>query len=201
MIVGSGWNVGAPAWSGSLTTLVGNSSWERFFVDLTAAAISLNTGDLWVIQVNGNAGAGIRGEYVAPPGTPPYHRDLFLGGPGCFADCGWRIGFETYVLSGPTGPLLQKTGTCPGLVTLDFTGGTPFANLAILQGQAGSFTKNSNPCAGLTVAIGNPSLAALMPMNNLGARSLSFNARPNLCGRTVQGVDLGSCLASNPIVL
>lgn len=201
VIRGGGWNVGAPLWSGTLATAVGGSSWERFFVDVSSAGINLSAGELWVIRTVGNSTAGIRGEYVAPPGTPPYPQPLYLNGPGCFADCGWRIGFNTYMLTGPSGPHLTLTGACPGPVTLSFTGATPFTNLAVLHGPAGSFVKNSNPCFGLALAINNPSLGGFVPMNANGAGALFFNAPPGACGRTVQGVDLTSCLPSNPIVL
>jgi hypothetical protein len=200
VIVGGGWNLGAPAWSGTLAT-AGTGTWEPMFVDVSSAGITLNAGDLWVIQVNGNAGVGIRGEYVAPPGTPPYPQPLYLNAPGCFADCGWRIGFNTYMLTGPSGPLLTKFGTCPGAIRLTFTNATPNGSVAVLYGAAGTFVKPTNPCMGLTLNIASPTLAGVIPMNAVGTGSLSFNAPAGACGRTVQGVDLATCLPSNPIVL
>lgn len=200
VIAGGGWNLGAPAWTGTLTA-AGTGTWEPVFVDVSSAGIALNTGDLWVIQLNGNTGMGVRGEYVAPPGTPPYPQPLYLGGPGCFADCGWRIGFNTYMLSGPTPPRLGKTGTCPGPVTLSVTNATANASVAILYGLPGVFVKPSNPCMGLVLNIANPTLGGVIPTNGLGNASLSFNAPPAACGRTVQGVDLATCAPTNPIVL
>jgi hypothetical protein len=74
-------------------------------------------GEAFVIEMQGtNSGLGINGNYVAPPGTPGYPEFLFLGGPGCFADCGWRIGFRTYVLASGGGVFCAGDGAataCP----------------------------------------------------------------------------------------
>jgi hypothetical protein len=196
--VGPGWNVGAAAFSGTVTTL-GSGAYERVFVDTSAAAIALAVGDLFVIEMVGNTGVNIRGQYNPPPATPPYPEELYLNGPGCFADCGWRIGFNTWMTDG--GPQLAKTGTCPGSVTLSVTGATPGGSVAMLSGPAGSFTQTGNPCNGLTLQISTPTFHGFLLANGSGAASLTFNAPPSACGRTVQGVDLSSCTATNTVVL
>jgi hypothetical protein len=104
-------------------------------------------------------------------------------------------------LSGPGGPVLTKIGTCPGPTTLRFTGCTANSGVAVLFGAAGTFTKPGNPCGGLMLGIANPTLGAVISANGAGDASLSFNAPPSACGRTVQGVDIASCLPSNAIVL
>lgn len=201
VIVGGGWTTNLPAWSGTVLTTVGGSAWEQHFVDVSSANISLNAGDLFVIQVTGSQGGGIRGEYIAPPGTPPYPQPLYLNGPGCFADCGWRIGFDTYMLGGPSGPQLAKNGSCPGPVTLSVSNATPGGTVAIVHGPAGSWTKPSGVCAGLTLAINPPTLGGFLTMNGSGAGSLSFNAPAGACGRTVQAVDVATCAATNAVIL
>jgi len=52
-------------------------------------------GDTFVWEVQGD-GSGVngRGSYIAPPGTPLYPESLYLNGPPCYADCGWRLGFR-----------------------------------------------------------------------------------------------------------
>jgi hypothetical protein len=105
------------------------------------------------------------------------------------------------MLTGPSGPLLTKFGTCPGAIRLTFTNATPNGSVAVLYGAAGTFVKPTNPCMGLTLNIASPTLAGVIPMNAVGTGSLSFNAPAGACGRTVQGVDLATCLPSNPIVL
>ena len=195
--VGAGWNTGTAAWTGTATNTLVNT-WERVFLDTSAAGIVLNPGDLFVIEMTGNTGMGLHGEYVAPPGTPPYPEELYLNGPGCFADCGWRIGFNTYML---TGPRLSKAGTCPGPITLTVTDATPNGNVAMIYGNAGTFTQNGNPCNGLTIPVSNPTLAGIIQANGSGVATVSFNAPPGICGKTVIGVDIQTCGPTNTITL
>ena len=96
---------------------------------------------------------------------------------------------------------LAKTGSCPGATTLTTSGGTAGGLVAILYGNAGSRTKPSGLCAGTTVSIANPSVAAVLSANGAGSASLSFNAPAGACGKTVQAVDLQNCATSNTVVL
>jgi hypothetical protein len=196
--VGSGWNVSAPVWSGTLTT-AGTGGWEHFFVDTSASNIALSVGSLFVIEMAGITGVGIQGQYNAPPATPPYPEELYLNGPGCFADCGWRIGFVTWMEQ--AGPTLSKTGTCPGPVSLTVTDATPRGPVALLYGFPGSYTRGGGSCAGLTIGISQPTLAGIFNANVNGIASISFNSPPGLCGRSVIGIDLRSCTATNIITL
>lgn len=198
--VGAGWNVGAAAWSGTLTA-AGTGFYERVYADASSANIQLNAGDLFVIEIVGNTGMNVRGQYIAPPGTPPYPEELYLNGPGCFADCGWRIGFNTWMEPGGGGPALAKSGTCPGPMTLTVTGATPSGSVAMLHGFPGSFTKQNGTCAGLTIPINQPTLGVVLQANANGVATVSFNAPPGLCGRTIIGVDISSCTATNTLTL
>ena len=102
---------------------------------------------------------------------------------------------------GSGGPSLAKSGTCPGSMTLRVTAATPGGMVVILYGPAGSFTRVGNPCNGLMLGISNPTVGATLSANGSGVASLTFNAPPGACGRTVQGVDVGSCRATNTIIL
>jgi hypothetical protein len=96
--VGPGWNTGPVAFSTMITKTL--SGTEVVFVDCTSAGIIVSPGSAFVLEFVGNStGTWITGSYVPPPGAPLYAPLLFLGGPGCFADCGWRLGFDTYVLT------------------------------------------------------------------------------------------------------
>ena len=200
--VGPGWNTGAAAWTGTATTTIGGSVWERAFFDTTSANLQFAVGDVFVLQMQGTAtGGGIRGDYQAPPNQPPYPEDLFLNGPGCYADCGWRLGFNTWMLSG-SNLRLSKTGVCPGPVTLSVVGATPGGRVALLYGQAGSTTSNGPNCPGTTVDIASPpAVGAILTADGGGSAALSFSAPSGACGLTVQAVDLPSCVASNSLVL
>jgi len=95
---GPGWNSTAPLLQVNVTQ---SAAGGPQFVNLQAANLNVTPGALFVVEVQGNgSGGSLRGSYVPPPsGAPLYPRPLFLGGPGCFADCGWRIGFRTFVRS------------------------------------------------------------------------------------------------------
>jgi hypothetical protein len=101
--VGAGWNTTAIVLQSIITKPT--SGTDDIFVDATSAGIQLVPGTLFVIEMQGQGtGTGINGTYVPPTsGAPAYTEPLFLGGPGCFADCGWRIGFKTWVVQGGTG--------------------------------------------------------------------------------------------------
>lgn len=195
---GAGWNVG-PAVHFATVTAAGTGAWERVYVDTSSSNINLNAGELFVIEMVGNTGMGIHGDYQAPPATPPYPQPLYLNGPGCFADCGWRIGFNTWMSQG--GPRLVKNGSCPGTMNLTVTGATPGGGVAMLSGPAGTFVQTGNPCPGLTLSLNPPTLHGILTANGSGTASVNFNAPPGVCGRTVQGVDLSTCSATNSVVL
>jgi len=103
--------------------------------------------------------------------------------------------------AGPSGPALSASGSCPGATTLRFTNCTANSGVAVLYGNAGSFTKPGNPCGGLVLGISNPTLGAILGSDGAGAASLTFNAPAGACGKTVQGVDIASCTATNTVVL
>jgi hypothetical protein len=130
---------------------------------------------------------------------------------GGLSNTGFGIGnygvihFDDYEVNGGCGGgssfTLAKSGNCPGLLTLSTSNGTAGGSVAILYGNAGSYTKPSGACAGITLAISPPNLGVMLGANGSGAASVSFNATPAFCGKTVQAVDVGSCAASNAVVL
>jgi hypothetical protein len=94
--VGTGWNTSPAAFT--TTVVKTQASAEDIFVDMTASNIQLNVNDLYVIELQGTGtGTGLNGSYVPPPGLPLYPESLYLNGPGCFTDCGWRIAFQTWM--------------------------------------------------------------------------------------------------------
>lgn len=126
----------------------------------------------------------------------------------CEDNSAWASGdgqaYDTIVINGdcgPTGPVLTKTGTCPGLITLDLSGATPSANAVLLYGAAGSTTKPSGLCAGTTVDIANPTIGPTLNTDVNGNASISANVPAGACGLTVQMVDIAACEPSNSIVL
>ncbi|MBK8181207.1 MAG: hypothetical protein IPK67_20470 [Planctomycetes bacterium] len=145
--VGPGWNTGPAAFNALLTKQTSGN--EVVFVDCSSAGIGVGSGSSFVIELVGNnTGCGMNGSYVAPPGTPLYAPLLYLGGPGCFADCGWRIGFESYVLTvpAPVAYCTPKTNSLGCVPAVAFTG-SPSATAA--SGFSVSASQVRNNRAGL----------------------------------------------------
>jgi hypothetical protein len=103
--------------------------------------------------------------------------------------------------TGAGGPVLSKTGTCPGSMTVAVDGCTPNRPVAFFHGPAGTYTKPGGVCAGTTLSINNPTLAAVINANGAGKASITFNATPGYCGRTVQAVNVANCKTTNTITL
>jgi hypothetical protein len=146
----AGWTTTTPAFQATVAKATAGT--EDVFVDVTGAGISVAPGQLFVIELQGTGtGTGINGSYVNPTSGPAlYPEPLFLGGPGCFVDCGWRIGFQTFVLAG------SGEAFCAGDGTLaDHTTPCPCGN----NGAAGNGCANSANANGANLsATGTPSL-------------------------------------------
>jgi len=96
------------------SALVGKttSTPETVFVDMKASNIMLASGESFVIELQGNGtGMGVEGSYVAPPGQPAYPDPLFLNGTP-HAGGGWRIGFQSYILTCPVGAACNDGNAC-----------------------------------------------------------------------------------------
>ncbi|MBC8327224.1 MAG: hypothetical protein H8E31_00585 [Planctomycetes bacterium] len=121
--LGAGWNTGPVVWSGNYSKATGST--EIGWLDTSGAGINLNVGDVFVIEWHGTGtGLWMVGSYVAPPGSPLYPEPLYLNAPGCFADCGWRLGFNTYMGAG--GPTLAVANLIAGgVATVSVSGATP----------------------------------------------------------------------------
>ncbi len=141
---------------------------------------------------------------------PNYH--------SCISADGSQIGFEsraTNLVGGDTNgsadifshdrgspaPSLAKSGACPGAVGLTISGATANGSVAILHGPAGTFVQPTPPCQGLTLGVNPPTLGTVVSADGFGTAALNFNAPPGVCGRSVQAVDVTTCVATNVIVL
>ena len=125
---GAGWNTGAIAFTSVLTKQTVGT--EQFFVDCTSASIPQTSGALFVLELEGNgSGCGVFGTHTAPPAPALYPRFLFRNGPGCYADCGTRIAFRSFVIGAPSPGTYctaktNSLGCIPGIGSL----GTPSAS-------------------------------------------------------------------------
>ena len=192
--LGPGWNTNPPAWTGQVGTPSVNV-WQTVFTDVSSAGIALSAGDPFVIEIVADGqGMGFQGNsYIGSPGYPNrlYVNSMPNGGNG-------RMGFSTYI---DPGPQISSGGACPGTITVDVTGATPNSSVVLVYGLAGSFTVPVGPCAGTTLDIANPVIAAVLTTDASGNASASQSVPPFGCGLTVQAVDASSCTPTNSIVL
>ena len=126
--VGDGWNTNAIVWSTTYAKVTSNE--ETPFFDVTSAGVQLAVGDTFVIETQGNdTGTGLRGNYLDPADGPPFYpEELYEDGPGCFANCGWRHGFRSWILEGPgPGYCVSAPNSTGSAALISFTGTTSIA--------------------------------------------------------------------------
>lgn len=200
--LGGGWNTNAAVWTGNYTK--STSSTEIGWLDTSSAGINLSAGQLFVIEWQGTGtGLGITGTYVPPPGTPAYPELIYLLGPGCYADCGWRIGFHTYMGGG--GPQLSVLNLVGGQrATLDLTGGTPLGPVVFAYSLAGGgpTSVSAGGCGVVTVALTPPIVQLPTAFADAaGHASFSGTVPPGASGAPIwfHAFDVLSCSLSNPI--
>lgn len=100
-----------------------------------------------------------------------------------------------------TGPVLTKSGSCPGPITLTITGATANGKVAVACGQAGAFARSTPPCIGVMLGVTPPAKTVILTADRAGTAVLNFNAPPGVCGCSVQSVDVATCAPTNVIVL
>jgi hypothetical protein len=193
ILLGNAWQAGTPAYSGSYT--LNNGVNEIAWVDVSASNINLNAGDPYVIQISGT-GTGVwgTGSYESPTNTL-YTLPLFLNG-NIFGP-EWRIGFHTYMLSGPS---LTSFGSCPGSMTYTVSGATPFGKVAFMYARGtGSQVLAGGPCGGTMLGLDSSvKLGGVISADAAGSASLSFNVPAGACGRFWgQALDVTTCGTTN----
>lgn len=199
ILLGPAWQAGGAVWTGTYTK--NTASTEIAWIDVTSAAINLNAGDSYVIQVIGNdSGVNGTGTYESPLNNQ-YPLPLYLNGNEFQPE--WKIGFHTYLLTGPS-LVLSTSGSCGGNVAFIASGGTANSRIAFAYSfSLGSYTLPGGPCAGLTLGLGGPvQLGGFATADGFGNASLSAFLPSSVCGRLhVQAVDVASCVASNVVSL
>lgn len=199
--LGDAWSVNPTLWTGTATT-AGTGTWEMHFMDCSSAGIALNSGDTFVIEMFGSTGVNAQGEYIAPPGIPPYAEPLYLN-QNVHSNGGWRIGFESWMLTGPPPPTMAVTGNCPGAGQVDLTNMTPGGRIAIAAAASqGASVVPGGSCAGSVIGLLNPQIKIVAFADGGGSFSSPANLPAAACGSYyAQGFDLGSCTATNVVAL
>ena len=183
-------SLGAVLWSGQVGPRGINFD-DHVPVDVLAAGIVLQAGDWFTIRIHGDSqGMGFQGNAYWP--NDPYPGAFYLNGTQVGSTD--NMGFRTFVW---TGPSLEVSGSCPGPASINAANGTPNGVMAILHGTPGNFVQNSpnRPCVGLKLTLAQPSLIGFLQLNPSGAGTLNLTLPPMACGRVLQLVDMGSCIA------
>ena len=95
------------------------------------------------------------------------------------------------------GPTLAVEGRCPGPVSITGTGYTPGGSVAVLHGTGpGSTRIPAGPCAGTVSGLAGLRYLMSVPVDRSGEVSLMPTAPDGACGRSLQLLDLSTCLLS-----
>lgn len=185
--------------------------WMGFNDEVLEASFEWTSGQAvtytnWAInQPDNNTGTDPNGEqYVHMYGFgsiygPGQWNDVFDANPG---SAPWSFGY--YGVVEVEGPSLTLTGTCPGPVTFDLTGASPFAPVAVITGtNPGAFAIPAGfTCAGTVIGVTNPTVRTFVAADVNGDVSLSLTLPPGACGvLAVQMIDFTACSASNLLAL
>lgn len=197
ILLGNAWQTSTPVYSGTYTLTSGTN--ELAFVDVTGSSINLNAGDAYVIQITGT-GAGVwgTGSYESPNNTLytlPLYLNSNLYGPE------WRIGFHTYML---TGPSLTTSGSCGGTMSFIVSGATPGGKVAYMYARGtGNYVLAGGPCVGTMIGLDSTvRLGGTAGADGAGSATLTTNVPAGACGRIwVQGLDVTTCGTTNVIAL
>jgi len=100
---------------------------------------------------------------------------------------------------------LAVTGPCPGVMTFDVTGASPFARIAFIYSlNTGSWTVPSGfPCTGLVTGLAWPvGFGGWTEADVFGNASVNAFIPSGWCGtRYVQAVDALACTTTNVILI
>jgi len=102
----------------------------------------------------------------------------------------------------PRMPTLVASGSCPGELSLSFSGGSPDEVIGLLiSDQLGAGRISAGPCAGVETGLTAPEIEASIRLDALGESEVTRNVPLSVCGRFVQMVDGPSCALSEAIQL
>jgi hypothetical protein len=197
ILLGNAWQAGIPVYSDTYTLTHGVN--EIAWVDVTTSNINLNAGDAYVIQIAGT-GTGVwgTGSYESPVNTL-YTLPLYLNG-NIFGP-EWKIGFHTYMLSGPS---LSSSGSCGGVMTFTVTGATPGSAVAFVYARGlGNYVLSNGLCIGTMLGLdATVKLRGIANADAAGNSIFTTHVPAGGCGRIwAQGLDISSCGTTNVLAL
>lgn len=103
---------------------------------------------------------------------------------------------------GGGGYTLSLSGTCPGQITVSWSGAAPNGQQALLfAATQGNVVVPTGPCAGTVLGLGRNQLRIVSPpglfSTGNGSGSINGNASQQACGGFLQLIQGGSCTTSN----
>lgn len=96
---------------------------------------------------------------------------------------------------------LAITGSCPGNLTIDVTGGSPFRAYGLAIGNGGSYIPTDGPLEELELGTGVPLFQAARRFNASGVDSFQVFSGAGLCGLTLQVVEMQTRSTSATVIL
>lgn len=103
---------------------------------------------------------------------------------------------------GGPGATLTVGGSCPGPASIEGSGLTPGGMVFLLGSAApGTTAIGGGPCAGTVTALATPSRRVTLTADGAGGVSISPSLPPGACGKSVQLLDLTSCVLTNPVLM
>jgi len=113
-------------------------------------------------------------------------------------DLGTNAGAAYVFLETQIDATLEVTGTCPGLVTVTATGGTPGGELTLWNSRAeGSYFLEIDSCVGTELGLDVPRIAHSGTVDEDGSLTGTREAEEDECGRAMQLLDQVTCTTSN----
>lgn len=96
---------------------------------------------------------------------------------------------------------LTVTGSCPGNLTINVTGGSPFRAYGIAIGNGGVYVPADGPLEELELNTGVPVYRTMRRFDALGADSFSVISPSGACGLTMQVVEMATRSTSATVTL
>lgn len=110
------------------------------------------------------------------------------------------LGMRGTINVGGSSISLAISGACPGMSTVNVTGGTPGGRLGLgFSPMAGRDPIPAGSCAGVVTDLNNPRPLTVIDLDANGEGQLSAAVPEAGCGFLLQGLDLASCGLSNVV--
>ena len=200
----------------------GDGYYGTVIIDLEGGGFSIPTGASYIMGITSdgvtpvdNVGTqfmqwGTSGPRPGEQGPIQYHDDTTIDGAFDVAEC---YDFTLGICPDPLGAMFAAYGTgeqpgdfdltvggsCPGTVTVSWSGAPANRTLALAKAECtGNFTIPNGPCAGTQLGLCGNGLqqVASFPSGN-GSGQRAGNAPSSVCGDFLQLVAVPGCLTSN----